>query len=80
MYRQYRAVTRLRVANIRPGKATTPANTFAIASRCCMSSISKIETLLPQTDHFPSRHIGLNPEAEKEMTNFLGFEVKNIHK
>ena len=74
MYRQCRAIPRLRVHNMRLGKRTTQT-TFAISSRCCSSGISKIEQLLPQTDQFPSRHIGLNPETEQEMTNFLGLEV-----
>ena len=73
MYRQCRAITRLRVANMRLGTTTQPI--FAVSSRCCSTGISKIEQLLPQTDQFPSRHIGLNPETEQEMTNFLGLEV-----
>lgn len=72
MYRQCRAITRLRVANMRLGTTTQPI--FAVSSRCCSTGISKIEQLLPQTDQFPSRHIGLNPETEQEMTNFLGLE------
>ena len=74
MYRQCRAITRLHVPNMWLGRTTTQ-KVFAISSRCS-SGISKIEKLLPQTDPFPSRHIGLNPESEQEMTNFLGLEVR----
>ena len=73
MYRQCRALTRLRVSNMRLGTSTTQ-KVLATCSRY-LSGISKIEELLPQTDPFASRHLGLNPETEQEMANFLGLEV-----
>ena len=70
----YRHCKTIRVANMWLGKAA-PQTFFAVSRRCCSSGVSKIEQLLLQTDKFPSRHIGINPQTEQEMTNFLGLEV-----
>ena len=79
MYRKCRAVTRLRVGNRWLGKAATDT-VFAVSGRCFSSGVSRsnIEKLLPPTDQFPARHIGINPETEQQMTNFLGLEVDDL--
>ena len=77
MYRPCTAITTLRVSNMMLG-TTTAKSVLAISSRCCSTGISKMEQLLPQTDKFPSRHIGLNSETEQEMTNFLGLKVGRV--
>ena len=72
MCRQSKKVVRFSVLNIRHGSATAIPR---IAVRSSPTGCSKIEQLLPRTDQFPPRHIGLNSEAEHEMTNVLGLQV-----
>ena len=66
-------MARLGVANTRLGAITQAVS--SISNRFCSTSVVTIEQLLPQTDEFRTRHIGINSETEQEMTNFLGLEV-----